>query len=90
MISQMPGMELSVITALIPLLNVALLLKAAVLGTATPVQVLLTAISVLVFAGLALKLAASAFNSEVFRFAGTRGWGALFGGRKASKQSDHR
>lgn len=91
MISQMPGMELSTVTALIPLLNVALLVKAAVLGTVTPVQVVLTAGSVLAFAGLALKLAASAFNSEVFRFAGTRGWGALLGGkRQVSKQSDHR
>lgn len=91
MISQMPGMELTAITALIPLLNVALLVKAAVLGTATPVQVLLTATSVLVFAALALKLAASAFNSEVFRFAGTRGWSALFGSKSPpSKQSDHR
>jgi sodium transport system permease protein len=91
MISLMPGMELTAVTALIPLLNVSLLVKAAVLGTATPVQVMLTAGSVLVFAGLGLKLAASAFNSEVFRFAGTRGWGALFGAKtQASKQSDHR
>jgi len=90
MISLMPGMELTAVTALIPLLNVSLLVKAAVLGTATPVQVMLTAGSVLVFAGLGLKLAASAFNSEVFRFAGTRGWGALFGAKtQASKQSDH-
>lgn len=88
MVSQMPGMELTAVTALIPLLNVALLVKAVVLGTATPVQVALTAVSILAFAGLALRLAASAFNSEAFRFAGTSGWGALLGGRKTpSKQS---
>ncbi len=70
LLSQMPGIELTNVTALIPLLNVALLIKAVVLGSATTLQVLLTAGSVLAFAGLALKLAASAFNSEVFRFGG--------------------
>lgn len=70
LLSQMPGIELTNVTALIPLLNVALLIKAAVLGNATTVQVLLTAGSVLAFAGIALKVAASAFNSEVFRFGG--------------------
>jgi sodium transport system permease protein len=67
------------VTALIPLLNVALLIKASVLGTATLVEVALTSLSVLAFAALALKIAASAFNSEVFRFGGTEGWKTLFG-----------
>ncbi len=82
LLSQMPGIELGPVTALVPLLNVALLIKAAVLGTATPLDVGLTSVSVLFFAGLALKLAASAFNSEVFRFGGTDGWKSLFGWRK--------
>lgn len=79
LLSQMPGIELSPVTALIPLLNVALLIKASVLGTATLVEVALTSLSVLAFAALALKIAASAFNSEVFRFGGTEGWKTLFG-----------
>lgn len=87
LLSQMPGVELNNLTALVPLLNVALLIKAAVLGNATLVQVLLTMGSVLAFALIALKVAATAFNSEVFRFAGTEGWRVLLGG---SKQSDHR
>jgi sodium transport system permease protein len=78
LLSQMPGVELNELTALVPLLNVALLIKAAVLGNATPLQVALTIGSVLAFALLALKLAASAFNSEVFRFGGTEGFKALF------------
>lgn len=81
LVSQMPGIELNAVTALIPLLNVALLIKAAVLGTATPLQVALTAASISVFAVIAVKVAASAFNSEVFRFAGTGGWGSLFSRR---------
>lgn len=70
LLSQMPGIELTNVTALIPLLNVALLIKASVLGNATALQVLLTVGSVLIFAFIALKAAASAFNSEVFRFGG--------------------
>jgi sodium transport system permease protein len=88
MLAQMPGIELNPVTALVPLLNVALLIKAAVLGTATALDVTLTALSVLAFAALALKVAASAFNSEVFRFGGTEGWRALLGGRKSREQSD--
>lgn len=91
MLSQMPGVELNDVTALVPLLNVALLIKASVLGNATVTQVLLTMGSVLVFALIALKIAATAFNSEIFRFGGTEGWRALFGESKSgSKQSDHR
>lgn len=70
LVAQMPGIELNTATALIPLLNVALLVKAAVLGTATLADVLLTQASVLLCAGAALKWAASAFDSEVFRFGG--------------------
>lgn len=78
LVSQMPGIELTWLTALVPLLNVALLIKAAVLGTATATHVASTALSVLAFAAVALKLAASAFNSEVFRFGGTEGWASMF------------
>ncbi|MFT3706213.1 MAG: ABC transporter permease [Archangium sp.] len=89
LISQMPGIELTNVTALIPMLNVALLIKAAVLGTATALQVALTTVSILVCALVALKTAASAFNSEVFRFAGTGGWGSLFRrGKPPTMQSD--
>ncbi len=78
LLSQMPGVELNAGTALVPILNVALLVKAAVLGTAQPLHVALTVASVLAFAALSLKLAAWAFESEVFRFGGTGGWARLF------------
>jgi len=82
LLSQMPGVELTTLTALVPLLNVALLVKAAVLGTATPLHVGLTMISVLLFGGLALKLAAMAFENEAFRFGGTPALVRLFGPKK--------
>ena len=68
LLSQMPGIELTWGTALVPLLNVALLVKAAVLGTASGPLVVVTAGSVLLYAVGALKWAASTFDSEVFRF----------------------
>lgn len=74
LLSQMPGIELTNVTALIPLLNVALLIKASVLGNATALQVLLTMGSVLACAAIALQAAARAFNSEAFRF-GEKGTG---------------
>lgn len=66
LLSQMPGVELTDVTALVPLLNVALLIKAAVLGNVTFTQVVLTAVSVLLCALLALFAAARAFRREVF------------------------
>lgn len=81
LVSQMPGIELTTVTALVPLLNVALLVKATVLGTATAAQAALTVASVLISAALALKWAASAFDSEVFRFGGTPAWLRVFAGR---------
>ncbi len=76
--AQMPGVELSVVTSLVPLLNVALLVKATVLGTVQPLPAVLTMATVMVCAVGALWLAASAFQSEVFRFSGTGGWKELF------------
>jgi sodium transport system permease protein len=75
---QMPGVELSVVTSLVPLLNVALLVKATVLGTVQPLPAILTMVTVMLCAVGALWLAASAFQSEVFRFSGTGGWKELF------------
>jgi sodium transport system permease protein len=82
LVAQMPGIELNAATALVPLLNVALLVKAAVLRTATARDVALTVTSVLACAALALKWAASAFDSKVFRFGGTLGRARLFADRK--------
>lgn len=82
LLSQMPGVELNALTALVPLLNVALLVKAAVLGTATALHVLLTMASVLACGALALKLAALAFENEAFRFGGTPALVRLLGLKK--------
>jgi sodium transport system permease protein len=67
-LAMMPGVELSAATACVPLLNVALLVKATVLHAAQPLHVVLTVATVGVCAVGALRLAASAFQSEALRF----------------------
>ncbi|MFZ5470618.1 MAG: ABC transporter permease [Myxococcota bacterium] len=64
-IALMPGIELSALTAVVPLLNVALLVKAAVLGTAQPLHVLICFASVAGCAVLAVRLAAKAFQKAI-------------------------
>jgi sodium transport system permease protein len=79
--AQMPGIELSDGTALVPLLNVALVVKAVVLGNVSAVHLALTAASITVFGLVALWLAANAFQSEAIRFGGLAGWRDLFRNR---------
>ena len=80
MLSLMPGVELNALTAAVPLLNVALMVKAVVLGAAQPLHVVITVVSILISSLGALKLAANAFTSEALRFGGTESWRALFRG----------
>ena len=79
MIAQMPGIELTWATALVPLLNVALLVKATILDTVTPLELALTLASVTACSAVAFWAAATTFNSETFRFAGTPATGRLSG-----------
>lgn len=76
--ANMPGIELNHLTALAPLLNVALLVKGAVLGTATWSHLGVVLVSVGVCAALAIWMAANAFKSEALRFGGTESWRELF------------
>jgi sodium transport system permease protein len=76
--AQMPGIELSTGTALVPLLNVALLVRAVVLGPVPWTHVGLTLVSVGLCCVGAIWMAANAFKSEKLRFGGTEGWRDLF------------
>ncbi len=78
MLAVMPGVELSAWTACIPLLNVALLIKAVILQAAQPVHVVITFVSVGLCALGTLKLAANAFHSEALRFGAVRSVKELF------------
>ncbi len=78
MMALMPGIELNALTAAVPLLNVALTVKAVVLGAAQPIHVVITVASICLCSLGALKLASNAFASEALRFGGTESWRALF------------
>ncbi len=76
--ANMPGIELNHLTAIAPLLNVALLVKGAVLGTATWSHLALVVSSVGICAAIAVWMAANAFKSEALRFGGAESWRELF------------
>lgn len=63
-LSQMPGMELSMTTAMIPMLNIALALGAVLKGTYDVMVISVVAVSVLAYAILALWLASRVFKNE--------------------------
>ncbi len=86
LLALMPGVELNALTAAVPLLNVALMVKAVVLGAAHPLHVGITIASIGVCSAGTLKLAANAFVSEALRFGGTESWRDLFR-RNSSKVS---
>lgn len=64
MLTSLPGMELTAATSFVPLLNVALLIKAIYLGDVAPDLVLFTLGSSTLFAALALMFAARVFERE--------------------------
>jgi sodium transport system permease protein len=78
MVSLMPGIELNAGTAAIPLLNIALLIKATALGAAQPLHVAIAIASVMACSVGAIWLAANAFQSEAVRFGGADNWRELF------------
>lgn len=76
--SLMPGLELNHRLALVPFLNVALLIKAVMLGTAHWSHAAVTCGSVLAVAAVCVMLAANAYQSERLRFGGAESWRELF------------
>jgi sodium transport system permease protein len=82
MASSMPGLELNGLTALVPLLNVALLTKAVVLGTATWLQTGLVLLTIAACTVPIVYAAARAFESESLRFGGAESWRELLGMRR--------
>lgn len=78
MAAQMPGLELSTGTALVPVLNVALLVKAVILRTTTAPLVAEVVGTVLAFSALAVWFATRVFDSEFARLGGTWDARAVF------------
>jgi ABC-type Na+ efflux pump permease subunit len=84
-LAQMPGVELTWVTALVPVLNVGLLVKAVILQTLTPLTVGLTLLTTVLFGAFTLFLATNAFESEALRFGVAGAWRDLFRRRSLDK-----
>jgi len=64
LIGLMPGIELSPVTALVPILNVSLATKEVIAGTIDPFQLTLVYLSLFVLAGLSIWFCVKWFNRE--------------------------
>jgi sodium transport system permease protein len=74
-----PGVELDPVTAFVPIVNVALLIKALFIGKAAGDALFLAVVASSVYAGLALLLAARVFGREQVLLGGREGFRALVG-----------
>lgn len=78
-ITMLPGVEANVYTVMLPCVNVALLIKALLLGEAKPDFIFLTLISSAAYAALALIFAARVFERENLLTGGKENFRGLFG-----------
>lgn len=70
MIGMVPGIELDVKWALVPVVNVVLAFKALLLGKSLPLEYILCGLSQLVYAGLAMTFAVRLLSREAVALAG--------------------
>ncbi|MBX3443328.1 MAG: CPBP family intramembrane metalloprotease [Planctomyces sp.] len=77
-VSLIPGVELSPAYAVVPLLNIVLLARATVLGTASAGLAILVVGSTLLYGMGALSVAARWFGSDAVLAGSSAGWGDLF------------
>lgn len=78
-VTMLPGVELNTVTLMLPCVNVALLIKALLVGEAKPDHIFLTLISSSAYAMLALTFAARVFERESLLTGGKDTIHGLFG-----------
>lgn len=78
-VTMLPGVQLNAWTAFVPVINIALLIKALLLGEAPPDLVFLTLLSSFTYAALAVTFAASVFEHEQLLLGGRESWRTLLG-----------
>ncbi len=72
--TMLPGIELNLWTSAVPLVNVALLMKGVFISEAKPELVLMTLLTSVLYAGLALAFAARVFQEEQVLLGGRDSW----------------
>jgi sodium transport system permease protein len=77
-IAMLPGLQLDLLLAAVPLLNVVLLARDLMSGQAEPLLALVIGATTLVYAVAALSLAARVFGSENVLYSEQSGWSDLF------------
>lgn len=78
-ITTLPTVVLTPWTAFVPIVNIALLIKAIFIGGAQPDLILLVFVAAIAFAGLAMAFAAKVFTQEHVLLGGTASWRVLLG-----------
>ncbi|MBI3264670.1 MAG: CPBP family intramembrane metalloprotease [Acidobacteria bacterium] len=78
-VTMVPGVQLNAWTAFVPVINIALLIKALLLHEAPPDLVFLTLVSAFTYAALAVTFAASVFEHEQLLLGGREPWRTLLG-----------
>lgn len=78
MMSILPGLELTGIVTVAPLMNIVLLARDLFQGTASAVSAAVVVISTLLYAGAAIGLAARIFGAEDVLYGDYGGWSALW------------
>ena len=69
MAARLPGLELNGLTALLPVVNIALLLRDLIIGRAGWLPAGIAVLSLMIYTVLALRVAARVFDSETLLFA---------------------
>ncbi|MFH5805705.1 ABC transporter permease subunit/CPBP intramembrane protease [Alienimonas sp. DA493] len=70
-----PSIELDLAWAAAPLMNLVLLAREVLSGTAPPLPALVAVVSTVCYAGLALSVAARIFGTDAILYGGPGGWG---------------
>jgi sodium transport system permease protein len=77
-LAMLPGLQLDLLLAVVPLVNVVLLARDLIAGTAEPALAAVVVLATLVYALAALSLAARVFGSENVLYSEQSGWSDLF------------
>lgn len=86
-VTMLPGIQLNAWTAFVPVINIALLIKALLLGEAPIDLTFLTLVSSVTYAALAVTFAAKVFQHEQLLLGGRESWRAFWGLERAPGRS---
>jgi ABC-2 type transport system permease protein/sodium transport system permease protein len=78
LLSLMPGLQLSGMLALAPLINIVLLARDILEGTAVPAMAFVAIVTTVVYAAIAIAVASKIFGNDALLYASRGSWSELF------------